>query len=261
MMLQEFTVFSKNILSWIYAFLIAFVCFFALGLKEVVFLGMNFVLPLPTFNSFSTIFFRRIQQDLLGEGVELIVVNPLNAFGAQIGISMFLAFVFTLPFLLYKLAAYVAPALYEHERKIIFRTLIPLMILFIAGCLFSYFVLIPATFKFLYFYATAVGATTFFAINEFVSLVLLLTTAIGLMFTFPIFMVLLSYVGIVDNNFWRRNWRYVGLSLLIFSAIITPDGSGATMIMLFFPLTTLYFFGLFGSQKIAKKGRNNRVNV
>lgn len=242
---QESKEFVKSILSWVYLLLGFSFFFLLLGLKEIELLGRNLFLPLPTLHSFSVQIFGIIQKNLLPSGVQLIVTNPLSAFLAQITISLLLAFILTLPFLLYKIIGYLFPALFEKEKKAIIWTLFPSTFLFFAGCLFAYFLLIPSIFRVLYPYATVIGAIPFFSVQEFITLVFGIMMAVGIMFLLPVFMVFLSSLGIVKSDFWKNNWRYALLIFLIFSAIITPDGTGITMIMLSTPLAGLYFLGTF----------------
>ena len=226
--LQEFKIFIKSILTWIYL-LLGFSFFF-------------FLFPRPL-NSLAIQFLSRIQQDLLPSGVQLIVTNPLSAFLAQLQISLSLAFIFTLPFFLYKIMKFLLPALYPNERKALIRTLFPSTFLFFAGCLFAYFLLIPATFTVLYPYAIAIEAVSFFSVQEFITLVFGIMLVCGIMFLLPVFMVFLTFFGIIKPDFWKKNWRYALLIFVIFSAIITPDGTGITMGILAAPLTGLYFLG------------------
>jgi len=235
---KEVNELKKTFLPWLYVFL-AFTIFF-------------FILPSPL-NSFSAQFFYKIQEYLLPKGMQLIATNPLTPFLAQMTVALFLGFILTLPFLLYKIIKYLLPALYEHERKTIAKILIPSLILFISGCLFAYLSLIPLTFKLLYPFAKVMGVTQFFAINEFITLTLAFMVAVGVIFLFPVFMVLLSYFGIIKVDFWKKNWRYAILIILIFTAVITPDNSGITMFLLFFPLTGLYFLGYIVSIIIQKR--------
>jgi sec-independent protein translocase protein TatC len=252
--LNDLEQFGRKILSWLYLFLIAFIFFFAFGIKPIKFkfLIFNFQLPIPapSFESISTLFFKKIQHDLLVKNAELIVTNPLDAMWTQIGISLFLAFVITLPFLLYKIAAYFSPALFKKEKRAILKALVSCLILFIGGCVFAYFFLIPETFKILYSYVSALGAKPFFAINQFISMVLILTGGVGIIFLLPIFMILLSRLGIVNPDAWKNNWRYAILTSFIIAAVITPDGTGITMILLALPITLLYFFGCIMSKKL-----------
>lgn len=251
MFLKEIENLGKKILSWLWLFIAAFGIFFAFGIKSINFpiLGREIPLPVPSFNSISSLFFKKIQQDLLIKGMELIVINPLDALWAQMGISLFLAFVITLPVLLYKIAGFLSSGLYKKEKRAILKALLPSVILFICGCLFAYFFLIPETFKILYTYVIAIGAKPFFAINHFVSLVLILIIGVGMIFLLPIFMILLSYFGIIGPDIWKKNWRYAILIFLILAAVITPDGTGITMILLALPLIALYFIGYILSKK------------
>ncbi len=253
MFLQEAEKFGKKIFSWLWLFLIAFGFFFAFGIKSIEIFNKKIFLPLPSFESISTLFFKKIQHDLLVKEMELIVTNPLDALWAQIGISLFLAFVVTLPFLLYKIADFLSQGLYKKEKRAILKALVPSVILFIGGCLFAYFFIVPETFKILYSYVLAIGAKPFFAINQFVSLVLILIFGVGAIFLLPIFMILLSRFGIIKPDTWKKNWRPAILISFIIAAIITPDGTGITMTLLALPMTVLYSLGCVGSKKYGSK--------
>ena len=246
---KEFKEFIKSILSWVCLLLGFSFFFFIFGLKEIEILGKNIFLPLPTLYSFSSQIFKKIQQDLLPSNVQLIVTNPLSAFLAQVLISLLMAFIITSPFFLYKTMKYLLPALFEKEKKAVMRILFPSFLLFFLGCLFAYFLLIPSTFKALYPFATIIGAIPFFSVNEFISLVFGMIVVSGIIFLLPVFMKLSNSLGIVSPDFWKNNWRYALLIFLIFSAIITPDGTGITMLMLSAPLTGLYFVGTVLTRK------------
>lgn len=246
---QEFKQFTKSVLSWFYLLLGFSFFFFLFGLKEIEIFEKSIFLPLPTLHSFSSQLFGIMQQDLLPLEVQLIVTNPLSAFLAQILVSFLLAFILTLPFFLYQTIKYLSPALFEKEKKAIIRTLFPSVLLFFAGCSFAYFLLIPSIFKVLYPYAIAMEAIPFFSVNEFIALVFGIMIAVGIMFLLPIFMIFLTSLGIVKPDFWKDNWRYALLIFLMFSAIITPDGTGISMMMLSAPLAGLYFLGyIIGSK-------------
>ena len=244
-LLHEAKLLIKSILSWVYL-LVGFVFFFfAFGLKEVAVFGKAFILPMPTLNSFAGSAISTMRENLLPEGVELIVTNPLSAFLAQILVALLMAFILTFPFLLYKAIGYLSPALLAKEKKAVLLAVFPSALLFFSGCAFAYFFIIPATFKFLYPYTVSIGAIPFFSVNEFVAMTFGIMVAVGVMFLLPIFMALLNFSGIVGPRFWRDNWRYALVTFLIFSAIITPDGTGISMMMLVVPLAGLYIVGAF----------------
>lgn len=250
-LLEELKIFVKTILHWIYSFVGFTLFFFIFGFKKIVILGRNYFLPLPTENSISVQVFNKIRQDLLPSNVQIIVTNPMSAFLAQLLLASLLGFLLTFPLFLYKIITYLRPALHPHERRTVIWSIMPLTFLFLLGSAFSYFFLIPATFDILYPYATVMGIIPFFSLDEFIYYVLLLIIVAGVMFLLPMFMVLLSFIRIVKAEFWIRKWRGALLFFLILSAIITPDQTGITMVMLFIPLAMLYFVGCYFSKKLS----------
>ena len=251
-LLDELKVFVKSVLNWIYTFVAFLVFFFSFGPKEITVLGHNYFLPVPATDSFSVQIFNIIRRDLLPPGVQLVVTDPVSAFVSQILLSALLAFFFTIPFFIYKIILYIQPALLPSEKRAVLLAILPMVGLFFAGAAFSYYFLIPTPFKTLYPYAIAIEAMPFFSINEFIYYVGGLMIAVGLMFLLPVFMVLLSVMGIIPAVFWRRKWQYALLFFLVLSAIITPDGTGITMITLFLPLMALYLTGSIFANKLAK---------
>ena len=241
---------GKAIRSWIYTFIFFFLFFFIFGIGQVTIFGKEFTFIRPGMHSFSTLMFERIRDDLLTEEIELIVTNPLEALWAQIGIALFLAFAITLPYFLYKLITFFSSAFTKKEKKIVVKSIVPGSLLFIFGGLFSYFLLIPITFHVLYEYVLMVEARPFFDISEFIFYVLVLVLGVGILFMFPILMVTLTKFGLVSARGWKENWRYAFIGFLIFSAILTPDGSGVTMLILSIPLTVLYLGGYIISRRI-----------
>ena len=242
-LLQELKIFIKNIAPWLY-FLIGSSLFFSLfGLHKAVIYGRDFILPVFSKDSFSVQVFKMIERDFVPPGVRLIVTNPWSGFIAQLEIVIILAFIVTFPFLLYKIIKYSSPALFEHEKKAILKSIVLFTALFMLGCLFAYYFMIPLTFKFMYPFASSLGVLTFFSLEAFMAWVIAILITTGIIFLLPVFMLVLSYLGIVSPDFWRKKWRFAFLYLLIFSAIITPDQTGVTMVLLFAPLAVLYMGG------------------
>jgi len=132
------------------------------------------------------------------------------------------------------------------------RSLVPSTLLFFIGCTLSYFILIPKVFKVLYPYATLINATAFFSVSEFISTVLGLMIATGTMFLLPLFMMALSFTGLVKPIFWKAHYRHALLFFLIFTAIIIPDPTGITMMILIFPLMGLYYAGCVLTSRLDK---------
>lgn len=241
---EEVAQLGKAFLSWMGITFAFSLFFFGFGFRQAALFGLTLYYPIPSLNSISVYFLEIAKRDLLLGEIQVIVLNPLEAFLSLVIISLLLGLISSSPFFIYKAIKYLAPALHQTEKKAIFKILIPSSILFILGCLFAYFLIIPTTFKALYSFVIAIGAEPFFCLTQFVSMVFALMIVVGIIFLLPVFMVLLSKMGIVSDNFWMENWRYAILIFFIFSAIITPDGTGITMMMLSIPFMGLYFAGI-----------------
>lgn len=250
-LLQELKIFIKSIAPWIYS-LIAFSIFFSLfGLHKTVIYGKSLILPTLSQESFSVQAFKMIERDFVPAGVQLIVTNPWSGFIVQLELVVVLALIATFPFLMYKIMRYSAPAFFQHERKAILKAVTMFTALFIIGGLFAYYFMIPLTFKFMYPFAASLGVVTFFSLDAFISWTISILVTTGVLFLLPIFMLVLSSLRIVNPDFWRKNRKFALLYLLIFSAVITPDRTGVTMVLLFAPLSVLY---LGGSALAGRKG-------
>lgn len=186
---------------------------------------------------------------LLPPNVSLVVLGPVSAFTAPLMMVFLVAFLVTFPYLLYSLVHFLIPALKEGERKVLYTALIPSLVLFYLGCALAYFFIIPETFSLLYAFAPPLGVVPFFSLDAFVSSVFLVTISVGVLFLLPVGMSMLSRIGAVSREFWFNHWRGALLSTVVLSAVITPDGSGVTMVFLSVPLVMLYGIGAFVSKK------------
>ncbi|MEM3768750.1 MAG: twin-arginine translocase subunit TatC [Nitrososphaerales archaeon] len=225
---------------------------FLFSIQEFRYSDLRIYLPYPDiYNNISAQFLEKVKEDLLPSYVQIIVTSPGQAVLAQISTSLFLGIVFSMPVIAYQIGKFVSPALYPHERKMVLRIIIPSTILFSLGCIFSYLIVTPFTLDFLYRYSIALGAQTFITIDDFISFVLLFTLAFGLSFQLPIIMILLTSIGVVDAQFWKKNFSYAVVAIVIFGAFITPDTSGITMWFVAMPMIFLYIIGyLFVRRKV-----------
>ncbi len=249
-LIEELTVFAKSVLHCFYAFAAFSVLFFSCGLTDVSLFGRTYRVPFPMERSFSVEVFNRMRTDLLPAGVQLVVTDPMNAFVSQILLSLALGAFATFPFFLYRFVLYLRPALFPHERKMLLWCIFPSALLFFSGAAFAYFFIVPATFKVLYPYAVVLGVVPFFTVNEFIYYVFSMAAVTGVMFLLPLFMTAATLAGIVPAPFWGQQWRYAVVSSLVLSALVTPDGTGVTMVLLFVPLAALYVLGCFFANRL-----------
>jgi len=254
--LSELRIFLLSLVDLVVIVFICTVFFFIFGAKEVTLMGASISLPLPSEHSFSANLFKTIVADIAPHDVPLIVTSPFSAFGAQMKVAFMLAVVLIFPYILFRVLTYLKPALHEHEVSFIYKIILPASILFFLGALFAYFFVLSPTFSYLYMYTEAIEVVPMLTVDDFISLVMSLILLTGFAFTLPVVMVLLTSIKIVPATFWKKQWRYAILLFLILSAIITPDGSGVSVMLLAVPLCILYGGGTVVSTLTEKTTKN-----
>jgi sec-independent protein translocase protein TatC len=199
-----------------------------------------------------------MEKTLLPSEVKLIQTAPGQAFFAQVYVSLLIGIICSIPIITKEIFGFISPAIGNQTKKSgIIYVFLPIISLFITGIVFSYIVVIPFTLNFLYKYGQAIGVATFLNISDFISFVLQFFLGFGIAFELPIVMYAIASTDIIDTRFWRNNFRYAALILVIFGAIITPDGSGITMWFVAGPMITLYLIGIIVIErrdKIRRRG-------
>jgi len=197
-----------------------------------------------------------MKHNLVPEDVQLIQTAPGQAFFAQIYIAVLVGVVVGMPIIIRELVGFIKPALKENEINVSRSISIPALGLFIVGCIFSYNFVIPYILEFLYRYGESAGLLTFLNIMDFVTFVLQFLLAFGFSFQLPLVMYAISASGMVDSDFWRKNIRYAIVAIVIFGAVITPDGSGVTMWFIAIPMIILYVAGMLIIERKERKKLN-----
>ena len=193
-----------------------------------------------------------MRSNLVPDTVQLIQTAPGQAFFSQVYIAALVGIVASIPIIIREFVGFLKPALKDNEIKVGRSITAPAIGLFITGCIFAYIFVVPFILDFLYKYGESAGLITFLNILDFVSFVLQFLLAFGLSFQLPLIMYALSASGMVDSKFWRRNMRYAIIGIVIFGAVITPDGSGVTMWFIGGPMLALYFAGMFVIERKAR---------
>ncbi len=194
-----------------------------------------------------------MKNQMVPESVQLIQTAPGQAFFAQFYVAGLLSLVFGMPIIVKELVGFVSPALGKKETKIIRNITVPAVGLFIAGSLFSYFFVTPYILEFLYKYGESSGLVTFLNVVDFITFVLQFLLAFGISFQLPLVMYAVSASGMTDAKFWRKNIRYAIIVIVIFGAVVTPDGSGITMWFVSGPMMALYLVGMIFVERQSKQ--------
>ncbi len=223
--------------------------------------GVEVPYPYPNvFNAVAIQFFNILLASLKPPQVVPAVLGPLEGVMVEMKIALFLSFTLSMPMIVYQLGRFIAPALKPREKSLLLKISVPSALLFVAGAMFAYLLILPFVFEFLY----AIGismirdpttgvAVAYLSPDQFIDFTLMFLIAFGLAFELPIIMVGITGVGLVKPDFWKRNWRYATAAIFVFGAVITPDGSGATMLLVALPMLALYVVGYFVSKRIYAK--------
>lgn len=178
----------------------------------------------------------------LPEDTGMIAVQVASTFFIPLKLAGFTALFAAIPFLLYQLWAFVAPGLYQHERKMVVPLVFSSTILFYVGAAFAYFAVFPVVFGFL---AGTGPAEVSYApdINEYLSFVITLFFAFGFVFEVPVAVVLLILIGVVTPQQLAEKRRYAILLAFIIGAIFTPPDI-LSQFMMAIPVWFLYELGI-----------------
>ena len=189
--------------------------------------------------------------DKLPEGGQLIAVQVASPFFTPIKLAFFVALVLSAPWLLYQAWAFVAPGLYQREKRLALPLLASAVILFYAGCAFAYFVVLPSVFGFL----TAIkpdGVAMMTDINAYLDFVLVIFLAFGASFQLPVALVILVLLGWVTPEQLRAGRGYAVVGIFILAALITPPDV-VSQLLLAIPMCLLYEAGILASRLVAPK--------
>ena len=233
----------------------AFILFFHAEPFQVGEITLYYPIPEPLDNIAAQIT-NHMKFNLVPEDVQLIQTAPGQAFFAQIYIAALVGVVVGMPIIIRELVGFIKPALKENEINVSRSISLPALGLFITGCIFSYNFVIPYILEFLYRYGESAGLLTFLNVMDFVTFVLQFLLAFGFSFQLPLVMYAISASGMVDSDFWRKNIRYAIVAIVIFGAVITPDGSGVTMWFIAIPMIILYVAGMIVIERKEHKKLN-----
>lgn len=163
------------------------------------------------------------------------------------------------PWVLYQLWAFIAPGLYENERRWAAPFVISTAGLFVAGGLFSYFVAFRYGLTFLLGIGRDLKLQPMVTVGDYFDLFINVTLGIGVVFELPVLLFLLTLLHVVSPSFLLRNSRYAVLALTILAAVITPTQDLVNLMLLLVPMSALYFVGVFASYALVAHREGRRL--
>lgn len=188
--------------------------------------------------------FRRMAADLVPADVRLVATRPTDGFVALFNVALALAVLLALPYLMAQVAGFVWPALRRRERRVLIGLLAPASLLFALGALFAYRFVLPTTFGALYGFVAAVGAESLLDVSEFAGFAALIMVVAGFAFQTPLVMYGVARAGLASPAAYLRAWRHAVLAIVVVSALVTPDPTPVSQMLVAVPLVGLYFLGI-----------------
>lgn len=161
-------------------------------------------------------------------------------FMTHVEVSLWAGFILALPLIVWWLYGFVAPALYEHEKKYSITLVVCATALFVLGVLLDYFLIFPFSFRFLSSYQVTDLVVNQISLGSYISLFIVLALLMGLLFEVPVVTWFLARMGILNAHQLRKGRKYVFVAILILAAVITPTGDPFTLMMVTTPIYLLY---------------------
>ena len=185
----------------------------------------------------------------LPEGQDLTVISVLGGFTIRFKVAMFFGVIVCLPIIIWEIMGFILPALHEKERRWLVPTVGAMIALFFIGMVFCYFIIQPAAFEWLlaqsYDFANVIADA-----EDYLGIMMLLEIGFGAGFQLPLVIFYLSVLHVVPYKTFREQWRVIYVGLLTMVAMITPDGSPVTMLLMFAALIVLYEVALAVARQV-----------
>ena len=218
--------------------------------RSLVAVGIAFI---PTF------FFAAELYDLLAmpmmrtlpQGSKMIATGVITPFFIPMKIALMVAFLITLPYLLYQAWAFVAPGLYSHEKRLVVPLIVSSTLLFFVGMAFCYFVVFQTVFSFIAQFAPK-SITVAPDIEAYFNFVLGMFIAFGVAFETPVVVVVLVMTGMISVEKLREIRSFVIVGAFVVAAIVTPPDV-VSQLLLAIPLCLLYEVGILAAVLVERR--------
>ena len=194
----------------------------------------------------------------------LVTFGPLEGFVIKFKVALVFSVVVCCPIWIWQLLGFFLPALKPNERKWVIPTFFAMITLFVLGVIFCYFIILDAAFSWLLAQSADVS-TVIPSLADFINTILLFEVAFGIAFELPLVIFYLTVFNIVPYKKLRKSWRVVYIVLMVVCAMVTPDASPVTMILMFAAMAVLYELSLFLSRivltrRLARQKREEGAN-
>jgi len=184
-----------------------------------------------------------IQAPLNHIGKTLVFTHPMDPLNLQLQVSLVGGAILASPFILFQVWLFIAPGLYQKERRFVVPFMAATVGLFLGGAAFGYFWVLPGALKIL-IVQFGHNFTPMVTIEEYSGFFLSIILGLGISFEMPILIFFLAMFGIVSPKFLWKNMRYAVLAVFLVAAVICPSPDPWTMCIYAIPMLALYVVGI-----------------
>lgn len=175
---------------------------------------------------------------VLPEGSKMVAIEVQETFFTAIKVAFFSGFLLSLPIILWQLWLFIAPGLYENEKKLVIPFVVGATGMFLTGAAFAYYVVVPFGFEFLVTFGSTV-VSVMPSIGKYVSFFTKLLFGFGIAFELPVITFFLAIIGLVTDRTLKDFFKYAVVIIFILAALLTPPDV-VTQFLMAGPLILLY---------------------
>ena len=182
-------------------------------------------------------------EEVLPKNSQMVAVEIQETFFTALKVAFFAGFIVSLPVIFWQLWLFLAPGLYDHEKKLVIPFVFFATLMFLIGASFAYYIVVPVGFEFLINFGSAV-VTILPSIGKYVGFFTKLLIGFGIAFELPVITFFLAKIGLVDDRMLKDFFRYAIIFIFIISALLTPPDVISQLLMAA-PLTILYGVSIY----------------
>lgn len=182
-------------------------------------------------------------KDALPSGSNMVAVEIQETFFTAMKVAFFSAFIISLPVIFWQMWLFLAPGLYEHEKKFVIPFVFFATLMFLIGGAFAYYVVIPVGFDFLVAFGSKV-VTVLPSIGKYVGFFTKLMIGFGIAFELPVMTFFLAKIGLVDDKMLKDYFKYAVVLIFVLAAILTPPDV-ISQVLMAAPLILLYGVSIY----------------
>ncbi|MGB6973605.1 MAG: twin-arginine translocase subunit TatC [Terracidiphilus sp.] len=201
-----------------------------------------------------------LQAPLNRLGKQLVFTHPMDPLNLDLQVALLGGAILASPFILYQVWLFIAPGLYQKERRFVIPFMAATVGLFLTGAAFGYFLVLPGALKIL-IVGFGHNFTPMVTIEEYSSFFLSIILGLGISFELPILIFFLALFGIVSPRFLWKNFRYAILVAFLVAAFICPSPDPSTMCLYAVPMLALYLVGIGVAWRVHPEMRKARAKA